>query len=79
MVNVWKEIYMLYVKPNNRSYEKLYRVWASLFEQGFMELEKNPKFSQKLNKNDFPMKWITYIEENARRHTGDHTNKCDIN
>ena len=25
MVNVRKEIYMLYVKPNNRSYEKWYK------------------------------------------------------
>ena len=28
---------------------------------------------------DFPMKWLIYIEENARIQTGDHKNKGGFN
>ena len=32
-----------------------------------------------LTEVDFPMKWLIYIEENARIQTGDHKNKGDFN
>ena len=38
----------------------------ALWRECSLELEKT-KFSQKLNKNDFPMNWIKYIAENARK------------